>query len=281
MDIFESKKALILSFLPFTGGRFLGNCLALSKDVCPQNPQAAEHLLNHPTDYDYRLEVVLKTLPSPDNMHRWQYFEHRDQNLYGRGCFNMWMQGFRGKANYITERICHSDMHFLINDHSMRPFGLCKVWPNATIVCLINASKFQDISLRKKQPADTPIRVDDPFWFNGPFMYEKYTAVRGPGWPDWEVFQQSGYDVTKLGDLDQGVVEQIGRYYPLHRLQNEVIIYDVDNSYFDTDAFLLSVKSLYQKLGLTDFSAKLVQQFYQKYASLHYSFNLWIYMFLL
>ena len=85
IDVFSSKIAVIMSFLPFAGGRFLGNCLSLSKDFCPQNSIAAEYLLKKPTDYDYRLVTVLKTLPPPDQMHLWQYFENKDQHLYGRG----------------------------------------------------------------------------------------------------------------------------------------------------------------------------------------------------
>lgn len=270
MDIFNSKNAVIMCFLPFAGGRFLGNCLSLSKDFCPQNLLAAEHLLLNPTDYDYRLEVVLKTLPPPDKVHLWQRFEYRDQHLYGVDCFRRWMAGIKWIPNSITTKLCESTMRFLLNDHTMEPFGLCKVWQNATLVRMVNSYNFQGISLRKKEPADVTVRTDDPLWFNGNYMMEKYNLKRGPSWPDWETFQRCAYDVTKCEALDQDTIEQIGQYYRCHMLQNQVLIYDVDQSYFDADAFLNSMRNLYQDFGLTDFSPDLISVFYKKYISLHF-----------
>lgn len=264
--MFRSKNAVIMSFLQFSGGKFLGNCLSLSKDFCPQDPVAAEYLLDHPTNYDYRLEVVLKTLPPLDNMHHWQTFEHGDRQLYGSAYQNSWLKGIEGSPNNITKNLCNSTMRFLITDHDMEPFGLCKVWPNATIVRLINSRNFQDMCLRKKLL--TPL-TETPPEFNGNYSVEKYNILRGPSWPTWEEFQLCGYDVTKCNALDPGIVEEIGRFYRVHSLQNQVILYDVDQNYFDTDAFLRSMKNLYEKFGLTDFDADLIGLFYRKYIGLH------------
>ena len=267
MDVFNSKNAVIMSFLPFSGGKFLGNCLSLSKDFCPQDPVAAEHLLKNPTDYDYRLEVVLKTLPPLDKMHLWRNFEHGDGQLYGDVYHHSWIQGTKGYPNNITKKLCDSTMRFLITDHAMEPLGLCKVWSNATVVRLINSRKFQDICLRKKRPY--PPRYNPPRLCRD-YCVEKYNMLRGSSWPDWEEFQRHGYDVTKFDALHQSIVEEIGQFYRVHLIQNQVIIYDVDQSYFDTEAFLNSMKNLYEHFGLTDFSPELVSFFYKKYMSLHF-----------
>lgn len=266
MDVFDSKNPVVISFGPFAGGRFLGNCLSLSKDFCPQNPLAAEYLLQHPTDYDYRLEVVLKSLPPPDKVHLWQKFEYRDQQLYGLRHFGFWIQGLKYKPNDITRKLCESTMRFLLNDHTMEPMGLCKVWTNATVVRLINSRRFQDISVHKKQSTTET----DVSQFSGYYCVEKYNMVRSPQWPDWEEFQQCGYDVTKCRVSDQATIEQIGEFYRVHTLKNQVIIYDVDQSYFDPETFIHSMKSLYQNFGLIDFSLDLISLFYKKYISLHF-----------
>lgn len=266
-DVFDSKNAVVMSFLPFSGGKFLGNCLSLSKNICPQDPLAAEYLLHHPTDYDYRLATVLKTLPSPDQMHLWRDFEYGDEQLYGGDVYwKFWPQGIKGSLNDITKKLCNSTMRFFITDHTMEPFGLCQVWQNATVVRLINSRRFQDICLRKKRSSPPMFK---PPKCNRYYSVEKYNSLRGASWPDWEAFQQGGYDATKCGVLDHDTIEEIGQFYRSHKLQNQVILYDVDQSYFDIDAFLTSVKSLYESFGLTDFSPDLISLFYKKYISLH------------
>lgn len=268
MDVFSSKNAVIMSYFPFSGGKFLGNCLSLSKDFCPQDPLAAEYLLQNPTDYDYRLQVVLKTLPPPDKMHLWQTFEHGDERLYGSSVYwDAWSEGIKGTPNDITKKLCDSKMRFLLTEHTMEPFGLCKVWPNATLIRLVNFRNFQDICLRKKRPF--PPRYNPPRFLRY-YCMENYNRLRGPDWPDWEEFQQCGYDVKKCHALDQATIKKIGRIYRVHLLQNQVIIYDVDQSYFDADAFINSMRRLYEKFGLTDFSADLISFFYKKYISLHF-----------
>jgi hypothetical protein len=51
---YQSTNPIIMSFPSFTGGKFISNCLSLSKYACPQDPEAAEYLLKNQNDYDYR-----------------------------------------------------------------------------------------------------------------------------------------------------------------------------------------------------------------------------------
>lgn len=83
MDVFNTKNAVIMAFLPFAGGKFLGNCLSLSKDFCLQDPLAAEYLLQNPTDYDYRLEIdkFLKHNNHPNNKEHEVLYWHIQQHL--------------------------------------------------------------------------------------------------------------------------------------------------------------------------------------------------------
>lgn len=263
-DYFHTRNAIVLSFMPYSGGKFLSNCLALSRHVCPQDSSAADYLLSRPDDYDRRLEIVLRTLPSPDQMLDWRLFEYGDMQLYGDACVS-WKLGIAAEPNDITKKLCVSDMRFFIVDQSMVPISLCQVWKNATIVRLINYDMFQAVCLVKK----TGIKPTDMTQINGNYCVEKYNILRGQSWPSWQQFESCGYDITKCDISDQELIDEIGEFYNLHTISNQTIIYDVDNSYFNKDVFLMSVKNLYTDLGLPDFSYDLVECFYSKYISLH------------
>lgn len=262
--IFESHNASMISFLPFSGGKFLSNCLSLSRHCCPQDPAAAEYLLECPNDYDRRLEIVLKTLPSTDQMIDWRSFEYGDHQLYGDAFFS-WLSGVAVEPNDITKKLCHSEMRFFITDHSMQPINLCQIWKNSVIIRLINSRTFQDLCLIKKN-GGTPTDMTQT---NGNYCVEKYDTLRGLDWPSWQQFQSSGYDIRKCGIFDQEIINEIGKFYTLHTIQNQVIMYDVDQNYFDKDKFSVSMRNLYDNLGPTDFSSDLVEFFYTKYMSLH------------
>lgn len=262
--IFQTKNATILSYVPYSGGKFLSNCLSLSKHACPQDPFTAEYLLNHPDDYEYRLQSVLKTLPPHDKLLQWRSYEFGDIKLYG-SAFVSWNSGQIGDVNRLTMDLCRSHMKFFICNHAMDPSNLVKIWNNATVVRLINVSRFQKICLAKKNSE----HIDNISEISGNFCQEKYEQLKGNDWPSWNKFEGVGYDVRYIADVDDTICQEIGKFYPLHHCKNPVTLYNVDSNYFETDKFLLSIKELYQKLNLNDFNPDLVKYFYTKYMELH------------
>lgn len=263
-DYFETQNATVLSFPAHSGGKFLSNCLSLSQNCCPQDPDAAEYLLEFPDDYESRLRMVLKTLPPPDQMLRWTSFEYGDSQLYGRA-YQSWLDGVVAEPNAITKKLCDSNMRFFIVDHSMEPINLCKVWKQATVIRLINFPKFRKLAWLKKQGSvpKKSVRIDSNY------CIEKYNILRGQDWPTWEQFQRSGYDISKCNISDQKIIDEMSMYYQSQKIPNRVVIYDVDTNYFDKNNFLKSMENLYDDLGLTDFSFDLTEVFYDKYISLH------------
>lgn len=263
--VFDSKNAVILSFPAFSGGKFLSNCLSLSKDACPQDPKAAEYLLNAPDDYDYRSKTILQTLPPEHKMKNWRHFEFGDLQLYGDASL-AWRSGISQDPGPLVKKICDSGMKFFICDHSMEPISLLSVWKNATVIRLINSRRFQDLCLAKK----THNFPEDRTQLNGNYCIEKYEYCRGPDWPDWEEFERYGYDINNFSLADRRIVDEIGQFYRLHSIKNQVLCFDVDQNYFDVDKFLKAIQCLYEQLGLTDFSAHRLEFFYKKYMSLHF-----------
>lgn len=263
--VFDSTNAVILSFPPFSGGKFLINCLSLSKDVCPQDSSAAEYLLNEPDDYEYRSKTILQTLPPKNKMKNWRDFELGDGALYGDKSL-AWRSGIPQDPGTLVKKICESGMKFFICEHSMEPISLLVVWKNATVIRLINSRRFQDLCLTKK----THSFPEDRTQINGNYCIEKYESCRGPDWPDWKEFESYGYDINNFSSVDSKIGNEIGRFYRLHSIKNQVLCFDVDKNYFDVDKFLKSIQYLYEQLGLTDFSAQRVEFFYKKYMSLHF-----------
>lgn len=264
-NFYLTQNAIIVSFLPFAGGKFLTNCLSLSKHACPQDPEIARYLLNNPSDYNYRLTCVLKTLPDPGSMRQWQAFEFGDTQLYGKDylvCSGSSVQHF--VLNDITKKLCMSDLKFFICDHSMCPADMLTIWPNATQIKLINSEKFQKLALSLKHG-----EISDMSTINGNYCSTKFNSLKGDSWPDWGVFDQCGHDISKFDHIDPIVGKEIEQLYPLIQSKNPVLLFDVDRCYFNLEMFLSSIHKLYDHLGFTDFQSELVETFYKKYISLH------------
>lgn len=261
-----SPNATIMSFPAFSGGKFLSNCLSLSRHCCPQDPATASYLLEYPDDYEYRMDRILTTLPSKKRMKDWRFFEFGNESLYG-AAVHSWQSGSIGMFNDITRALAGSGMKFFITEHSVEPLGLASVWTNATILRFINFRRFQKIAWQLKHSSwKGHASLAD---INANYCKEKYDLLRGPDWPEWKDFERSGYDIRFFPDLDDRIKGEMSIYYRVHLLKNPVILYDVDSCYFDRDRFLESLEVLYGKLGFTDYQPDLVDVFYKKYMQLH------------
>jgi len=80
---FNADNLIIVWYPRYSGGKFIMNCLALSKHCVPLDVAACNYLLEHPADYDYRLKKVLETLPAKDAMTEWLSYECDTDEFYG------------------------------------------------------------------------------------------------------------------------------------------------------------------------------------------------------
>lgn len=260
---FESSNATVISFPAFGAGKFLTNCLSLSRHACPQHSEIAEYLLRYPSDYDYRLTKILKTIPDKSQMKQWRSFEFGESKLFGDVVVH-WKDGNNQHLpNKITQELCESGLKFFMVDHSMVPSKLLTVWPNATVIKITNTEKFQTIAAALK---DKELR--DLTELNGNYCKQKYNLLRGGGWPDWQEFERVGYDISKCSNVETEIWQEIEQFYPLLNAKNQVL-FNLDDCVFDTDKFLNSMEQLYVQLGFDDFQPAMVKQFYTAYISLH------------
>ena len=264
---FNSTNPVIIQFPRFAGGKFISNCLSLSEHTVPQDKKLAEYLLLHPNDYEYRFNNLINTLPPKHDMINWiGKYELGDTQLFG-AVYLEWHNGNLGnnQINDITSKLSNSNLKFFISCHSgpEQTYNLLKVWPNATIILLINHVKFSNISAKLKGPTDN---IDQ---YAGNYCKSKYNLLAGIDWPCWEEFESCGFNIKHLTNYPKNILTEIGQFYKWHIINTLPLLFDIDSCIFDKNKFLMSIQTLYQDLNLPDFNATLISNFWQKYIEFH------------
>jgi len=266
---FNSYSPVIICFPPYAGGKFISNCLSLSQYAVPQDAVIAKKLLENPTDYQYRLDLVLKTLPpSQSAMKQWvKKYELGDLQLYGNAV-EQWRIGIATTDNMhaVVETLSFGNLRYFICCHAgaLGVEKLLKVWPNAQILMLINYAKFSNISCQLKSS-----NFKNSVEYSGNYCKEKYDQLAGPDWPSWKEFEKTGFNTKYLINYPEYIINEIGSFYPWHTIEKKTILLDIDNNIFDQDRFLCAISNLYQELGFDDFNSELVEKFWKRYIDLH------------
>lgn len=256
---------IIIAFPRYAGGKFISNCLSLSRHAIPQDLVAAEHLLTNSMDYQYRFSKVMETLLPRNDMHNWiSKYEFGDRQLYGTAV-ESWQIGNYKPHTELIGKLMASGFRLFLTAHGgdMAVRNLLKVWPNSTIVTLINHVKFSKIS-RGLKSNDNKTLEDHA----GNYCEKKYSELAGTSWPSWQQFESVGYDIRQLSDYDS-VADEILEYYNWRGINNRTILFDIDNLIFNQTKFLTAMENLYKQLGLTDYDPTLVGKFWQSYMALH------------
>lgn len=223
---------VILAYYPtFAGGKFVINCMSLSKYSVISDPRYAVQDMSYTTFdssyYQFKLNSVMTTLPSPDKKTQWRDFEFREWQFAGIGNNEYGQQSVDYLRNYkftsMLEQVVESGRyHFFVSHYYDVTKGFKQVWPNAKIISLVNWKNFVNLA---------------------------------------GVFKMSpGEDLDKHLDylLD----------FP-STLPWPSLIYDVDHNIFSKENHLRSIQNLYIALGWDDFNEDLVGKYYDEYRYLH------------
>jgi hypothetical protein len=235
---FNTDKIIIVYFPRFAGGKFLINCLGMSRHAVLSNRRLAEAefpefrsqfnprdlvdsliltRLNLGYYQGFKLESVLDTLPKNKSlMHYWTSYEYGCQQLYGvpsKNYHQMSVSEFRNQSfNEIITTLSYSDKTFFLVTHNVKEIDIMKqVWPKARILKLRNFDKFQKLTSSLKNNR-----------------------------------------VTVTADLDT-VCDWS---------------FNVD-AYFSRDKFLHAISDLYQGLSFSDFPENQIMTFWKRYTELH------------
>mgnify|MGYP007072282348 FL=1 len=245
---YNSYNPVIIQFPRFAGGKFISNCLALSKYAVPQDATTANYLLDHPDDYNYRFKQVTKTLPATvAEMRNW---------------INNYEFGDRQQESSLAQ-LSNSGLNFFLVAHQpSNTTELLTLWKNAKVIILTNFRQFSNISCERKANGETIEGV------SGNYCVEKYTLLKGSSWPTWDEFNAAKFDVINISNLPISIRDEISNFYPPNP-GAATLGFDIDNSIFDKSKFLSAMETLYHQLAYNDFNRQLVGDFWQSYMDLH------------
>ena len=223
---------IILIYPKYVGGKFISNCLALSKNCVVQDEKIAKMDLKLNSEslryYDFKLQTVMKSLPNKGDLKKWGEYEYGCEELYGID-EQTYKQSSIKKLKDIVDNIkilsiLKDKKESCLIAHDYRTaMKYLLVHRDAKIIEFRNFDKFRDLALSLK--SDT--------------KPDGYDLSRTYHYKDQEFFKLDSYMI------------------------------DVDSTFFDQLNFTEMMKNLYDYLGFEDFNEVLLYSFYSAYMELH------------
>lgn len=281
---FDASNLIIMWYPQYAGGKFIMNCLSLSRYAVPMNTEICNYLLNHPDDYNYRLNAFLKTIPPKHDMRRWLSYEFNNASFYNDTTkthsseFDLFKRMHNGSIrstgiDLLISQLIDKNVDFFAETRGNNIQHLTQyleLWPNAKIIMLTNFANFQQISQSKKRNDGKSFSTAH---YCGNECKEKYESLKGEDWPTWEMFEKCNYNIDKVVNyvtIKNQVRDEIKTFYPWHCLSSTNIFnLNVDNTFFDEDRFVKQIKLLYNWLGYDDFNETLLLKYYRPYIDIH------------
>jgi len=262
--VFNSPNSVIINYQRFAGGKFIINCLTLSKYTSLLDYDSLDHIIDNPDDYEYRFDLISTSLPEKNQMMNWVECYELGEPYLGFG--NWWREGVNIQyEDKNLQKLLDSGLKFFMTSHNIyETKNLLNIWKNSELVYLINFEKFQNIAIGLKGGSLTDINGDD-------YCRTKYNILKGSDWPDWDVFENHIYAVDDLkNEYPSFIIDEMKEFYKMDKIKNKKNKFNIDNSIFDEESFIISMKKLYQDLGFDDFNEELISKFWKKYTHLHF-----------
>ena len=241
MKLENYNSDIVIHFPAYAGGKFIANCLFLSKH-CLVNYPDSQTIVENPENYDRRLSMTLSSLPPKNQMQQWIRYEfdefNQNKDLY-----------YQAKDKQLR---CVGCMHELDNN-------LNSYWENFTIVKLINYHKFRICAYSLKKSTRKLTTSES---------LARYRSLKGEDWPSYTEFQQVGFNTKFLPEQYNHVKQEMTKFYTLGTTDNEFLLFDI-SSLYNWNAFSKAVSNLYNQLGLDDYNEKIVHKYYKNYTRLH------------
>ena len=224
---------ILLIYPKFVGGKFISNCLALSRHCVAQDRRIglleSRMTVYDKKYYDFKLAVVMKSLPKLEDMNNWLSYEYGCFQLYGIDEEHYKQNSIRDLKEEIAKMevikiLNNSNKQSCIISHDYRTAAkYMLVHPNATIIEFDNFDVFRD----------------------------RARAIKSTGKdPDYEFSQQYHRQDQDFFKLDSFKI-------------------DVDTTFFDWPAFDDMMRHLYGYLGFDDYDPDRMYVFWDSYIQLH------------
>jgi hypothetical protein len=268
---FDSDKLVIVCFPAGGGGKFLVNALGLSDRCLFQNADLAEQQFHDKFTPQDKLNYLLVRLDSVSE--KWDDIDLHSPYLFGINAIEHVGQSRETVVyNPIIEKITHINQHyFFIVAHDLDWTRACLgIWPNAKTILFEN---YEEFILSRN------LKID-----NTAEMIDNWKQIRGIDWPvdapmslkeldalpeivRKEAVESFHYDnffktppfvLERFAEFKQSSLE--------FKKTNNTISWDVRN-YQSAENTVKQLDSLYTTLGLTDFNAQAIKQYYQMWTS--------------
>jgi hypothetical protein len=278
----DTDRLVVAYYDPGSGGKFILNCLGLSRHVVLQDAHLAQQQLEGRLDPSTKLTLLLERLAAtesrvasmPDSNHAWQDLNLGCLELFGDASHTLpQVPGFDlryCRFHPVINRLTHSDLYFGVVSHDiMRLSHILSRWPRARVLRLINSQNFQ--AHFRPRPDHRQL---------------KWQQLRGPDWPDSaptnldEFFSLPVMVHQELQDFDvweqfvspllwakdeAWLQQQKESHYHSVTAGHLCWIWDVDRYTLDAGQMLHRLEQLYHWLGLDDFDPDLCSQFHARY----------------
>lgn len=196
-------KIVAVNFIPGAGGKFVQNCLALSRYCVLKTENATRWQLHHPSNrtlYNQKLVWALKTIPQKNDMYDWLAYELRDDRYFGR----IFSGDDQISSDELPQHLKLAAQQNLWITYSAHSHGsaqhLEKYWPTVKYVCLTNADQFiADWALVKNRYSstlgpdwETPVGVgfdfdiDSCIYNESAFLAQMRSLYEYLGWDDFD-----------------------------------------------------------------------------------------------
>jgi hypothetical protein len=236
------SKDITIYFPALAGGKFIANCLFLSRHCWIKYNYDSEFVIDQPGDYNLRLRLVLSTLPTKQKIQNWLNYEFNEYKDYP----------------YLYSRAKKKNLRCIGSMHELDENLLSN---NQDIVRLVNYHKFR---LRAK-------KIKNCHGLDTSQSISRYAQLKGSSWPSFLEFQKIGFNTKVLPEKYDSVKSEINNFYPAGTLKNNYYLVDMSVSILiNWYKFSEQMKNLYLKLDLDDFNADMIKVYYDRYIDLHY-----------
>lgn len=232
---------ILLNYPKYVGGKFISNCLALSRHCVVQHKQIAQLDINmtkfDDTYYKFKLATVLKTIPPDNSMVRWRFYEYGCKELYGVDEEFYQYRSIKEIQDYfntnaIVQKINQAGKTSCSISHDYQTFlKYMLAHHGAKVIEFDNFTHFRAMAALLKDPH--PEHVGDDDFISGGKTYDRFRE-----------------------------------FYKL-----DAFIINVDDTFFEWDRFNTMMAELYDYVEFDDYRPELVKQFWERYRALHKGFE--------
>jgi hypothetical protein len=273
---------VIVGYPQYTGGKFLMNCLSMSRHAIPPDRDAYEHLIENQDDYEFRRKFALNTLPLENEMNKWLRFEANCSTFLSPTSSGNFINDITIILNDLLNGTAHIQTYEMLDSIRRKKLTIFsetpsyefqnlipyyKIFPKFKLIQFINFNKFYNIASKKKNINHNNLSAIDKF---GNYCKEKYDILKGEAWPEWNKFECNYYNPRWL-KKNQDIILEMEKFYvgwpdlSLNKLKQ----FNVDKLYFNKDNFLIKMKQLYTWLDFDDYNSELISEYYESYIALH------------